>query len=282
MIYFWQEVYNFCRQITHRIGEKLLEDFAKLEPTRKADGSLVTEADKWADHELRKAIKQCFPTHGVLTEETEHILPHTDWCWVIDPIDGTTNFTRGIPIWGISMGLLYQGVAVFGFIHFPQIQQTYHGYYCENTSLTGPKGSFLNNTPIYTSYDDPSFNHVFMLCNRSLDVLKHNFPCKIRITGVTSYDLMSVAFGATLGAIEASPKIWDIAGAYPILRGAGGSLVHLGQKGCFPLTRGLNYGDISFPCLAVARENLLSIFQPLAEIIIKEKQLVHNDKYCAK
>jgi myo-inositol-1(or 4)-monophosphatase len=276
MIYFWQEVYNFCRQITHRIGEKLLEDFAKLEPTRKTDGSLVTEADQWADSEFRKAIKQCFPTHGVLTEETEHILPYTDWCWVIDPIDGTTNFTRGIPIWGISIALLYQGIPVFGFIHFPQIQQTYHGYYYGNTGLTGPKGSFLNNTSIYTSHDQPSFNHVFMLCNRSLDVLQHDFPCKIRITGVTSYDLMSVAFGATLGAIEASPKIWDIAGAYPILKAAGGDLVHMSQKIGFPLTKGVNYGKISFPCLAIARQNLIPIFQPLAEIIFQEKQLISN------
>jgi myo-inositol-1(or 4)-monophosphatase len=265
MIYFWQEVYNFCRQITHRIGEKLLADFAQLEPTHKADGSLVTEADKWADFELRKAIKQCFPTHGVLTEETEHILPPTDWCWVIDPIDGTTNFTRGIPIWGISIGLLYQGIPVFGFIHFPQINQTYHGYFSENNSLTSPKGAYLNNNPIYTSFDRPSFNHVVMFCNRSLDILKNPFPCKIRITGVTSYDLMSVAFGATLGAIEASPKIWDIAGGYPILRAAGGNLVHLGEAN-FPLTKGVNYGDVGFPCLAVAQENLIATFKPLVEV----------------
>ncbi|NCO75636.1 MAG: inositol monophosphatase [Cyanobacteria bacterium] len=276
MIYFWQEVYNFCWQITHRIGEKLLEDFAKLEATRKSDGSLVTEADKWADSEFRKAIRQCFPTHGILTEETEHILPYTDWCWVIDPIDGTTNFTRGIPIWGISIGLLYQGIPVFGFVHFPQIQQTYHGYFCENTHLSSPKGAYLNNTRIYTSHDQPSFNHVFMLCNRSLDILQHNLPCKIRITGVTSYDIISVACGATLGVIEASPKIWDIAGAYPILRAAGGNLVHLEQKVSFPLTKGLNYGEVSFPCLAVARDNLIPIFQPFTEFINKKELITHN------
>lgn len=267
MIYFWQEVYNFCRQITQRLGEKLLEDFAKLEPTRKADGSLVTQADKWADTELRMAIKQCFPTHGVLTEETEHIFPATDWCWVIDPIDGTTNFTRGIPIWGISIGLLYKGIPVFGFVHFPQIQQTYHGYFVGNTGLTAPKGSFLNNTPILTSDSSPSLNHVVAMCNRSLDILRQDFPCKVRITGVTSYDLISVACGATLGAIEASPKIWDIAGAYPILLGAGGTFVNLDHSLGFPLTKGINYGNVSFPCMALAKDTLIPIFQPLVKII---------------
>lgn len=273
MIYFWHQVYNFCHQITQRLGQTLLQDFAQLEATRKADGSLVTKADKWADEELRLGIKQCFPTHGVLTEETEHILPYTDWCWVIDPIDGTTNFARGIPIWGISIGLLYRGIPVFGFVYFPQVQQTYHGYYYGDTGLTGPKGSFLNDSPISTSDASPNLNQIIALCNRSLDILQENFPCKARITGVTSYDLVSVACGATLGAIEASPKIWDIAGAYPILRGAGGNLVFLQPESAFPLIKGVNYGDVSFPCMAMAKDNLIEVMQPLGDIIQKRQSL---------
>ncbi len=267
MIYFWHQVYNFCHQITRRIGESLLVDFAQLEPTRKADGSLVTKADKWADEELRREIKECFPTHGVLTEETEHILPPNEWCWVIDPIDGTTNFTRGIPIWGISIGLLYRGIPVFGFVYFPQVQQIYHGYYYGSTGLTGPRGAFLNDSPIFSSDASPTMNHVVTMCNRSLDILKQDFPCKVRITGVTSYDIVSIACGATLGAIEASPKIWDIAGAYPILLASGGSFVNIDPENAFPLTKGVNYGNVSFPCLAVAKENLIPIFKPLVETI---------------
>lgn len=274
MIYFWYQVYNFCVQTTQRIGEILLRDFARVEASRKPDGSLVTKADKWADEELRRAVKQCFPTHGVLTEETEHILPTSEWCWVIDPIDGTTNFTRGIPIWGISIGLLYRGMPVFGFVHFPQTRQTYHGYYLANTGLTGPKGAYLNNSPIYTSSASPSPNHVVALCNRSLALLKQQLPCKVRVTGVTSYDLISVACGATLGAIEASPKIWDIAGAYPILMGAGGCFLHLSPDSAFPLIPGKDYGSVGFPSLALAHENLIPIFKPLVAPIIPPKSVV--------
>ena len=114
MVYFWEQVYNFCQQITNRIGERLLEDFAKLEPSKKDDGSLVTQADKWADEELRNAVKQCFPTHGLLTEETEHILPANDWCWVIDPIDGTMAFIAGSPIFGTLIALTWRGVPIVG------------------------------------------------------------------------------------------------------------------------------------------------------------------------
>jgi myo-inositol-1(or 4)-monophosphatase len=267
MINFWQQVFNFCRQTTNEIGQQLMADFAQLEPTRKTDGSLVTLADKWADNQIRKAIASCFPTHGMLTEETEHILPHTDWCWVIDPIDGTTNFTRGIPIWGTSIGLLYQGTPVFGFVHFPQLQQTYHGYYYGNSGLSGPKGAFLNNSPIHTSNDDPSLNHLFNLCARSTDILKRPFPCKIRLIGVASYNILLVACGASLGGVEATPKIWDIAGAYPILQAAGGVFVHLQSEPVFPLKQGQNYGNVGFPCLAVARPELIAKFKPLVAFI---------------
>ena len=273
MIYFWEQVYNFCQQITNAIGKRLLDDFAKLEPSKKADGSLVTQADKWADAELRNAVKYCFPTHGLLTEETEHILPANDWCWVIDPIDGTTNFTRGIPLWGISLGLLYQGTPVFGFVHYPQIQQTYHGYYFEDTDLTGPKGSYLNNTPLRTSNAEPSQSHIFNICARSTEILTRNFPCKIRLTGVASYNILLVASGAALGAVEATPKIWDIAGAYPILRGAGGQLIHLQPESVFPLVEGLDYGKKGFSCLSVARIDLIPIFKPLVEFIGKKAQV---------
>ncbi|WP_275949814.1 inositol monophosphatase family protein, partial [Vibrio cincinnatiensis] len=81
---------------------------------RNADGSLVTVDDLWSDQELRQRIAVQFPDHGVLTEENAHIFPANDWCWIVDPIDGTTNFARGIPIWGISLGLLYRGTPVFG------------------------------------------------------------------------------------------------------------------------------------------------------------------------
>lgn len=276
MVYFWEQVYNFCQQITNSIGEKLLEDFAKLEPSKKEDGSLVTLADKWADTQLRKAIKQCFPTHGLLTEETEHILPPNEWCWVIDPIDGTTNFTRGIPIWGISIGLLYQGTPVFGFVHFPQINQTYHGYYYGNTGLTGPKGSFLNNSPIYTSMAQPSQSYLFNICARSTEILSSPFPCKIRLTGVASYNILLVACGAALGALEATPKIWDIAGSYPILLGAGGELVNLNlqSESVFPLKSGLDYAEIGFSSLSVAQSSLIPIFKPLVEFIGKKAQIM--------
>lgn len=74
-------------------------DFGQAQASEKADGSWVTHSDHWADRQLRSAIATLFSDHGVLSEPAEHVFLAADWCWVIDPLDRTTNFSRGIPIW---------------------------------------------------------------------------------------------------------------------------------------------------------------------------------------
>jgi len=175
---FWSQVLDFCYQATEQVGDRLVADFGKLQATNKADGTLVTAADRWSDGELRSLIARTFQDHGVLTEETTHIFPDQEWSWVVDPIDGTTNFTRGIPIWGISLGLLYRGTPVFGFVYLPCLKQSYYGYWYGETGLTGPEGAYCNGQPIHTSDDFPSKNHLFNLCARSTGVLKTPFPAK--------------------------------------------------------------------------------------------------------
>ena len=266
---FWTQVLDFARTISDRVGQQLIVDFGKLAPSRKADGTLVTQADRWADQEIREAIASTFPDHGALTEETEHYLPPQEWCWVVDPIDGTTNFTRGLPIWGISLGLMYRGTPVFGFVYFPQIQQSFHGYWYGDSGLTGPVGAYCNGEAIHTSPDFPSLNHLFNVCARSTEVMKQPLPCKVRMIGVASYSLLLVASGAALAAVEATPKIWDIAAAWAILQAAGGVFVPLEPGPIFPLEVGNNYGNRSFTCLATSREELVPIFKPLVAFLNK-------------
>lgn len=264
---FWTQVLQFAQKTTQTIGSQLGADFGKLQATRKEDGTLVTQADRWSDKAIREAIAQAFPEHGVLTEETEHIFPANDWCWIVDPIDGTTNFTRGIPIWGISLGLIYKGTPVFGFVYFPQLHQSFYGYWYGDSGLSGPTGAYRNGEPIYSSLDNPSQNHLFNLCARSTEVLKKPFPCKIRMIGVASYNLLLVASGVALGGVEATPKIWDLAGAWVVLQAAGGTFVSLGAEPIFPLQVGQNYGSHSFPCLVASRSELVPVFQPLVAFL---------------
>ena len=263
----WTSILSFCETTVLPIGAQLMQDFGQVPAVEKLDGSLVTRSDQWADAELRGAIAQAFPNHGVLSEEAEHQFPAQDWCWVIDPIDGTTNFTRGVPLWGISLGLLYQGTPVFGYVHFPPINQTFHGFWLGNSGLEGVDGAFLNDRPIHTRPDDPSGNQLFNICARSTKVLQHPFPCKIRMLGVASYNLLTVAAGITLGGVEATPKIWDIAAVWAIVQAAGGAWVPLQSEPVFPLQVGQDYGDRPYPTLVVSRAELIPQFLPLVEFL---------------
>lgn len=261
---FWNNILEFSQSTTTRIGKQLMQDFGRVQADSKADGSLVTKADKWADNEIRDAITTQFPDHGILSEENNTVFPDHEWCWIVDPLDGTTNFTRGIPIWCISLGLLYKGTPVFGYIYAPPTDEAFYGYWQGDSGLSLPSGAFCNHRPIKTSDDNLSKNHFFNVCSRSTSLINPDFPCKIRMLGVASYNFLTIATGAVLGAIEATPKVWDIAGAWVILQAAGGCWISLKFQP-FPLVVGEDYSNKSLPTLAVSKPKLIDIFKPLVD-----------------
>jgi len=264
---FWNEVLTFAETTATRVGKQLLSDFGTVTASEKADGSLVTRSDKWADREIREAIASAFPTHGVLSEEGQHVLPENDWCWIIDPLDATTNFARGIPLWGTCLGLLYRGTPVFGYIHLPPLNYSFHGFCFEEAGAANVpprRGAFLNNQSIRPTSDELTSNHFFNLCSRSAAIAPH-LPTKIRMLGMASYNFLTVAMGACLGGVEATPKVWDISAAWVIAKAAGAFWRPLESGPIFPLQVGLDYGDRSFPTLLVAREELVSVFLQFVE-----------------
>ncbi|XZN98865.1 MAG: inositol monophosphatase family protein [Microcoleus sp.] len=273
---FWDSILSFAQDTVDRVGQQLLQDFGTTQADEKDDGSLVTQSDNWADGEIRSAIASTFPTHGILSEEGEHVFPDTEWCWIVDPVDATTNFARGIPIWGISLGLLYRGTPVFGCVHLPPLSQTFHGFFAgdfvEKNLLTDiPQGAFLNGKPIRPTADKMSGNHLFNLCSRSVGIGPH-LPSKVRMLGMATYNFLTVASGAVLGGVEATPKIWDIAGSWVIVKAAGAVWLPLDSQAIFPLEVGKNYARVSYPTLVMNRQELVSIFLPFVEAW-KQKKL---------
>lgn len=266
---FWTEICQFAHALSQRVGLHLLADFGTVTADRKSDGTLVTQCDRWADAELRSAIAAQYPHHGLLSEETLHEFPANDWCWIIDPLDGTTNFAMGLPIWGISLGLLYRGTPVFGCVHCPPLQKTFHGFWPGTSGLTMPQGAFCNHQPIHTTSAEPTNQHLVSFCTRTVPALRQDpiarlpLPFKIRTLGASTYNLLTVASGFTLGGIEATPKVWDIAATWAIVQAAGATWIPLEHQP-FPLTVGQNYKAISFPTLVLARSDLQSLLLPFA------------------
>lgn len=273
----WQLILEFVQTLTTRVGEKLLNDFSHLQVQayQKQDGSLVTASDRWADEQIKSALLQQFPSYGVLSEESDRILPNTEWCWIVDPLDGTTNFARGIPIWGISLGLLHRGMPIFGYIHFPPLQQSFYGWFSSDPDMhTPPNSAFLNGKPIFvdkfSGQDSFGSNHFFSSCSRSLEAMATvQFPCKLRMLGAATYNLLTVATGATVGAVEATPKIWDIAAVWAIAQAAGTLWLPLESRPIFPLEAGQDYASRSFPTLILSHADLMPNFRPLVEPLFR-------------
>ncbi|MFM7887056.1 MAG: inositol monophosphatase family protein [Pseudanabaena sp.] len=263
----WHKILPFIQELTTQVGDRLLQDFEQARVAiTKDDGSLVTKSDQWADAYIKAALEKEFPDFGVLTEESTQVLPDHEWAWVVDPLDGTTNFARGIPIWGISLGLLHRGTPVFGYVAIPPLRQNIYGWSDKDGSA-----AFLNDTPIHLASEPPDphalGNYFFSACSRSLEKMgRSKFPFKLRMLGVASYNILTVALGSTIGAVEATPKIWDIAAVWVILNAIGAIWIPLeATSNIFPLEMDKNYSSRSFPTLVISHHELL----PTAQEIIK-------------
>ena len=87
----------------------------------------VTEADRAAEIAMRNRIGQTFPAHGIVGEEFEDVAPDAEYCWVLDPIDGTKSFISGFPTWGVLVALQHRGVPVYGTMLQPFTRERFFG-----------------------------------------------------------------------------------------------------------------------------------------------------------
>lgn len=200
----------------------------------KKRNDLVTEFDWSSEQIIVDMIQTHFPTHRFMTEESGDIEGSEDYCWIIDPIDGTTNFARGVPHFAISIAMKYQDHMEVGVIYDPMRDEM---FYAQRN-----RGAFLNGQAIQVS----GHPHI------QSALLGTGFPCKeatwvapymrcfeaifpkslgMRRAGAAALDLAYVACGRLDGFWEFDLNLWDIAAAQVIIAEAGGILVdcHGGQ-----------------------------------------------------
>lgn len=258
---------SFARRLARDVGLRLHDQEGKLISTLKQDGTLVTEFDLEADRDIARAIHERFPGHGVLSEEQAHVHGDEEWAWVVDPIDGTSNFTWGFPTWGVLIGLLHHGNPVMGVADFPMIGHQYYG-------IDGV-GAWLNEESIHAAKARQlESTQLFSACSRTLKFGRPNLPMKARISGSTGFDLAMLARGSVVGVIQQSVHVWDVAAMWPIVRAAGATVASNLSQGLFPLVPGVDYGDIGFAILgacnetveAALRERLSDRFKPIHDL----------------
>ena len=209
---------QFAEQLAVKTG-KLLTSYFHLEgidPQVKADRSVVTEADLAADKFIQEAIRANYPEDEILTEETDPGQIDPDKAlWVVDPLDGTANFSLGLPLWGVSIARLVNGMPQAGALNFPILSELY--------SASDQDGAYLNGRPLKVQPLRPEMPTAFFTCcSTTLRKYDLNIRYKTRMLGATAYDFGLVARGAALAGFHVTPKIWDFAAGWLVLEQAGG------------------------------------------------------------
>ena len=246
------------------VSQRQIKDFGNISALNKADGSLITSCDLWSDKTIVDGLASIAPGEGVLSEEGSKEIPNTKAYWIVDPLDGTTNFAAGIPYWSISIARFVDGRPQSSFLIIPTLKKIF-------VSIKG-KGVWLNNQKI-----DPHQNNYqsecVSLCSRSIKILQKNpnsvFPGKIRLLGVSSLNLTSVAMGQTFGAIESTPKIWDIAAAWLLLEELNCSIEWL-ETNPLNLIAGQNLSDLNFPLIACRSTKKIEILKPWGNLLLQK------------
>ena len=250
-----QSKLEFAIQTSRKAGRLLLDYFqpSGMQADLKADHSVVTEADIASDKMIAKEIQGSYPADRILSEELHTSIPDYTGknVWIVDPLDGTTNFSLGLPIWGVLIALTVDGRPELASLYFPAIDELY--------SVQHGQGSYLNGKQITVKPTDPkqpwSF---FSCCSRTFRNYTVSIPYKIRILGSAAYSLCCVARGIALLGFEATPKIWDIAGAWLLVQEAGGVIETYDDSAPFPLIPGKDYSRQDYPTLAAATPRLIS------------------------
>ena len=106
------------------VSERQIKDFGNISASNKADGSLITSCDLWSDQTIVDGISSIAPNEGVLSEEGGKSIPNTKAYWVVDPLDGTTNFAAGIPYWSISVARFVGGRPQSFFLIIPTLKKS--------------------------------------------------------------------------------------------------------------------------------------------------------------
>jgi myo-inositol-1(or 4)-monophosphatase len=223
-----QSVVDLCRDV----GKFILTEGASFDRTRieqKTDfNNLVSYVDKEAERMLVKSLHNIFPQAGFITEEgTVAESKGHEYNWIIDPLDGTTNFLHGLPVFAISVGLARNGEAVLGVVHEISHDECFHAVegapaYCNNKIIQTSAVTTMSESLLATGF--PYYHSDKK--EEYLEIIK-DFLDKthgIRRLGSAAIDLAYVASGKMEGYFEYNLNAWDVAAGACILKQAGGKL----------------------------------------------------------
>ena len=228
------EIKSFAVDLARNAGALLKKKFNKTHKIQyKGDINLVTEADKMSENLIIKSIRRAFPDHGILSEESPAVAGSGKIRWIVDPLDGTTNYAHGYPVFCVSIALENDGKVVLGVIYDPMREELFSTVRGKGVYLNGKKLSVSSIRDISRSLLATGFPYdIRESRENNLDYFSRmavNVQA-IRRAGAAALDLAYLAAGRFDGFWELKLKPWDTAAGCLMVEEAGGSVSDLAGK----------------------------------------------------
>ena len=221
------ELLTDCIKWAKEAGRRQLEYFRsdKLDIHAKLNESdIVTNADKASEDIIVSNIRGKYPTHSILSEESEERKSSGDYRWVIDPLDGTTNFSSGLPEFCVSIGIQYKGETIIGVVFAPYLGELFHAVKGKGAYLNGKQIKSRNVSDIHKAVVTTGFPvDKNQTTDNNLDNVARILPLVrgLRRLGSAAVDICYVAAGYLDAYWELNLHEWDVCAALLIASESG-------------------------------------------------------------
>jgi myo-inositol-1(or 4)-monophosphatase len=238
-----RQILDEIREMAYEVGKIQLDHFRKKGMGIERKSSLidlVTKVDKACEYYIIKRLKENYD-FSILSEEKGIISRKSDYQWVVDPLDGTTNYANGYPIFSVSIALMKDDNTVLGVVYVPNLDEMYtviegEGAFLNDQRMHVSRKKELNQCLIGTGFPyDRSTNKA-----NNINYFSYFTPKLrgIRRSGSAAFDLVNVANGILDGFWEINLSLWDIAAAQLMIKEAGGVVKRLDNKRGFSIIAG--------------------------------------------
>lgn len=216
---------NIATRAARKAGQRIMRGYDRLDKvkvSRKAQNEYVTEVDHEAEEIIIETLKESYPTHGFLGEESGETLGD-DYKWVIDPLDGTTNFVHGYPHFCVAIALCFKGKVHHGLIYDPVRDDLFTASKGSGAYLNDHRVRIKENAKLQKALVGMSFSKRKMtdsISNAQLEI--RDKSGSVRRAGSSALDLAYVAAGRLDACYQHGMNIWDIAAGGLMVSEAGG------------------------------------------------------------
>lgn len=212
--------------------------------TKSSEHDVVTEVDRQCENYIIEHIRQTYPHHSILGEETGmHEQANAEWEWVVDPLDGTNNYSQGLPIFCVSIGVRRHGVTQVGVVYVPRLDELFTAVRGEGAQLNGKKIHVSHKTEFAQCVLATGFPYdkgTVSSADNNLDNVCRLLPQLrgLRRMGSAAYDLCCVAMGILDGYWELNLKPWDACAGALLVEEAGGVIRPFRDDRCISIAAG--------------------------------------------